>query len=256
MTSFNWRTRARAAAIHLGGSAIIAALAAALVFLIWYPHPYELMAGGLGLFQLIISVDVVIGPLITFTIFNRAKPRKELISDLLIVTALQVGALAYGLHTMASARPVGLVFEKDRFRVVATFDVLLNELPRAQREYQQLSWAGPRLMRTADIAPADKLEALQYALRGNDIGTRPSYWRAWDDVARQEVRTNSKPLTQVSEQGPQYRDQNVLAAAVAKVGAKSAEVRFIPLLSRYVAGVVLVDGQSGDVLGFAIFGPA
>ena len=76
--SFDWRTRLRAAAIHLALSALVAMLAGVLVFALWYPFPYRDVSGGSELFRLVVAVDVVLGPLITFAVFNRAKPRKEL----------------------------------------------------------------------------------------------------------------------------------------------------------------------------------
>ena len=60
----------RAALLHLAGSVLVAALAAALVFLVWYPHPYGLLSGGLHLFLILVSVDVVCGPLLTLVLFN------------------------------------------------------------------------------------------------------------------------------------------------------------------------------------------
>jgi hypothetical protein len=36
-----WRDRLQASAVHLAISAAIAALAAALVFWLWYPYPYR-----------------------------------------------------------------------------------------------------------------------------------------------------------------------------------------------------------------------
>ena len=48
---------------------------ALLVFAVWYPYPYREISGGRDLFLLVVAVDVVLGPLITFAVFNRAKPR-------------------------------------------------------------------------------------------------------------------------------------------------------------------------------------
>ena len=80
---------------------------------------------------LVVSCDLVLGPLITFTIFDKRKPWPELRRDLAIVVALQLAALGYGLHTVIIARPVVLALEEDRFRVVAAPGVLETELPRA-----------------------------------------------------------------------------------------------------------------------------
>ena len=130
--TFDWRQRLRAAAVHLGLSALVALLAAVLVFFLWYPYPYRVISGGRELFQLVVGVDVIVGPLITFAIFDRAKPRTELRRDLAIVGILQLAALGYGLWTVEFARPVHLAFEIDRFRVVHRVDIpseLENRVP-------------------------------------------------------------------------------------------------------------------------------
>ena len=75
---FDWRSRLRAAGIHLVLSCLVAAFGALLVFAVWYPFPYRELSGGRDLFVLLVSVDVVIGPLITFAVFNRAKPAQQL----------------------------------------------------------------------------------------------------------------------------------------------------------------------------------
>src|SRR6478609_8700249 len=102
----DWKVRFKASAIHLGISLAIAVLAAMLVFGIWYPYPYRELSGGRELFLLLVSVDVILGPLITLAIFNRAKPRKELRRDLAVVGLIQLAALGYGLWTVFVARPV------------------------------------------------------------------------------------------------------------------------------------------------------
>ena len=99
-----WKERLRASGIHLGISLCIAALAAALVFWLWYPYPYREISGGRELFFLVVAVDVVMGPLITLTIFNRAKPRSELLMDFAVVALLQFAALGYGLWAVFAAR--------------------------------------------------------------------------------------------------------------------------------------------------------
>ncbi|HYI06323.1 MAG TPA: hypothetical protein VD858_15630, partial [Reyranella sp.] len=116
-TSFDLRRRAFAAGVHLLISAVVAILAAVLVFGLWYPGAYRLLAGGRDLFLLVTAVDVIIGPLLTFAVFNLAKPRKELRRDLAVIGALQLAALFYGMVTVYEARPIAMVFEVDRFRL-------------------------------------------------------------------------------------------------------------------------------------------
>ena len=65
MSPINWKARLQAAGIHLLISLFVAALAAVLVFGLWYPNPYRDLSGGRTLFSMVVGVDVVLGPLIT-----------------------------------------------------------------------------------------------------------------------------------------------------------------------------------------------
>ncbi len=107
-----------------------------LVFSVWVPAPYQGLVQAPQLFIVLLLVDVVCGPLLTAVLANPAKPRKELRLDFALVVLVQLGALAYGLHTIANARPVALVFEVDRFAVVSASQVSAQELSEAPAEAQ------------------------------------------------------------------------------------------------------------------------
>ena len=110
-TSPRYRAAFIAAGIHFICSAVVAGLAAGLVFGMWYPYPYRELAGGRELFLLVVAVDVVCGPLLTAVLFNPAKSREELWRDLSLVAVIQLIALGYGLHTVWQARPLFLAHE-------------------------------------------------------------------------------------------------------------------------------------------------
>ena len=248
-----WRMRSRAARIHLLGSACVAALAACLVFILWYPSPYTAMAGGVGLFLLITGVDIVMGPLITFAIFDpRRKLWTELRRDLVIVVLLQLAALGYGLYVMHTVRPVALALESTRFRVVTAQDVLLNELPNAQPAFQRLSNTGPGTVNTALPSTAEEqLDSVTQALAGQDIGTRPKFWRAWDDNARARAKSIAKPVEWLRKHYPKRTAE--LDAALQHTGRAEVQLRYIPVLARYGDWVAFIDANSGDIVGFAPF---
>src|SRR5687767_6716802 len=106
----NWNERFAVSGIRLGISLGIAGLAALLIFGMWYPYPYRELSGGQALFLIVVTVDLILGPLVTLAVFNRKKPWTELRRDLAIVALLQLGALGYGFWAVAVARPVHLVF--------------------------------------------------------------------------------------------------------------------------------------------------
>ena len=175
-----WRDRLTASGVHFGASLLIAAFAGALVFGVWYPYPYREISGGRELFLLVVSVDVILGPLITLAVFNRAKPRRELTRDLAVVVLLQLGALAYGLWTVSMARPVHMVFEIDRFRVVHAVEVPPELLDKTPAGIEALPLLGPTLLAVRPFKSSqESMDATMAAIQGVPLGARPDLWESY-----------------------------------------------------------------------------
>ena len=172
------RERLKASGIHLGISFCIAALAALLVFAIWYPYPYREVSGGRELFLIVTSVDVILGPLITLAVFNRRKSTRELTIDLTVVACVQLVALGYGLWTVAVARPVHLVFEFDRLRVVHSVDIPEELLARTPPGIVAEPWTGPTPMAVRPFRnEQERMEATKQAIQGVQVPARPDQWQ-------------------------------------------------------------------------------
>jgi hypothetical protein len=250
--SFDLLARLRAAGIHLGLCLLVALLAAALVFGIWYPIPFREISGGRQLFTLVVSVDVALGPLITFAIFNRRKPRRELRRDLTIVALLQLAGLAYGLHTVWLARPVYLVFEVDRFRAVRAIDVNEAELGRAAAPLNRLPMWGPRIIAArSPSGKEDVFKSIELALAGRDIGTRPEMWQPYE-AARSEVIARAKPLLVLRQSLPAHAA--AIDAATSAAGKGIERLGYLPILARASSWVAVVDKDSAAVVGYLPFG--
>ncbi|MCW5665114.1 MAG: pilus assembly protein [Piscinibacter sp.] len=242
------RRRLKASGAHLLISVGVAALAAVLVLQVWYPREYSTLAGGRELFWLLVSVDVVVGPLLTFVAFNLRKPRGELVRDLSVIAVLQLAALGYGLHTVYLARPVALVFEVDRFRVVAANDVYLEELPQARPEFGSLSLTGPRVIgaRTSQ-GGEERLRAIDLALKGYDIGQRPAYWQPYSE-SRDAALARARPVGLLLER--YAKDADRLRTKLAELHLAPDKARFLPVMARADGWVALLDA-SGELVGFA-----
>lgn len=242
-------SRMRAAGLHLLLSCLIAAGAALLVFLLWYPGQYRNLAGGRGLFLLVVAVDVVTGPLLTFVVFDKAKGWAHLRRDLLMIGLMQIAALIYGLHTVYQVRPVALVFERDRFRVISAADVYVRELDKARPEYQRLPLTGPWTLGTrASASPAEKTETLFLSLEGYDVAQRPTYWQSYSE-SRLDAKNRSIPVAKLGARYPERRAD--LATILGSLNINEERTRFLPLTAR-VDAVVLLD-EEGNILGFAPF---
>ncbi len=243
------RARLTAAGLHVLVSALIAACVAVVTLRFWYPGQIGTIAGGTQLFLLILGVDVVMGPLLTLIVFNIRKPRAELVRDLAVIGALQIAALAYGLHTLYVARPVAMVLEPGRLRVVGAHEVRLVELPEARPEYRSLSLSGPLLLGTRPARNGDeKLQSIELALAGYDVGQRPSLWQPYEE-SRAEAWEKAQPLEALARRYPARRDE--LVATLASLGVPLEKGRYLPVVARGNWVAVLREG--GDIAGYAPF---
>jgi hypothetical protein len=246
-SGFALAQRLRAAAIHLLASAAVATLAATLVFVLWYPTPFREISGGRELFLLVVAIDVVLGPLITFAVFNPRKPRSELVRDLGVIVLLQLAALAYGLHIVAQARPAVAALEGDRLRVVRAIDLEEADFSKAPRELRTPSWTGPRLVATRPPGAAEKFDAIQRGLAGEDLGMRPEFWRPDGERAAAYAQA-AKPLALLIKRWPQRAAD--LQRAVEASGRPAERLGYLPILARRTDWSALVDTQDGSVVGY------
>jgi len=199
----------KAFGIHFAASCTVALVIAWLVFCFWVPAPYQGLLQTHRLFMVLLLVDVVCGPLLTAVLANPAKPRKELCLDFGLVALIQLGALAYGLHAIADARPVALVFEVDRFAVVSASQIDTNDLVQAPADFQDLSWRGPMLMGSrAAQNPDEKLQSIELSLQGIEPSARPGWWQNYE-LSRPQVVARMQPLQVLYQRQPAAHRQLV-----------------------------------------------
>ena len=243
--------RAFPAGIHLIISACIALVAAAFIFTIWYPSPYSTIAGGLSLFVLLVSVDVVAGPALTFVAASPAKPRRELRRDLAVIVAIQILAFAYGVYTIFMARPVYIVFEIDRFRVVTAVDIDISQLASAPPSMRSLPWSGPRLIAAVKPTNADEfLRATELGLGGVDLSMIPNSWREYSAQADAAWKS-AKPVSSFLAMNPQ--SSKAFLKLATNAGQLPEALRILPLVSRHAEWVVVLAPPHGRVIGYLPF---
>jgi len=242
------RRRLRLGAIHLLISLVLAALAFALVYFVWYPEPYWVIAGGLVLFWLLVVVDAVVGPALTLVVASPKKDWKELKRDLAVIAVLQLIALCYGLYTIALARPVHIAFEVDRFRVVTAADIESERLVNAPASLRALPWTGPTLIAAVKPDdPAELMRATELGLAGIDLSMNPSNWREYPAYASQSWSRASK----VSRLVEKFPDTAAPLASIAEhAGLKTDDLRVLPLVARRATWAIVLGDGGKRVLGY------
>jgi hypothetical protein len=252
ITNF-WKDRFKASSIHFGISLVIALLAAVLVFGLWYPYPYRAISGGRELFLIVVLVDVIMGPLMTLAVFNRSKPRHELRRDLTVIALLQLAALVYGLWTVAVARPVHLVFEIDRFRIVHAIDVPAELLDQAPVDLRQLPLAGPTLLSVREFKDSkESIEATMAAIQGVSLGARPDLWQSYAK-AKPQIVAHARPLAELKNRFPTHTaniDRALASAPTSSATRPATSVGYVPMIGRNTFWTVLIDVNTTDILAF------
>lgn len=245
------KSRLLAAGVHFCLSVAIAALAAWLVFAVWYPYPYREISGGRELFLIVVAVDVILGPLLTLAVFDVRKAAKTLRLDLAVIGLFQIAALVYGLWTVVVVRPVHLAFEMDRFRVIHALEVPADELKQAPPEFQQLPLTGPTLLSLRDFKDAqERSDATMTALGGVPLGARPSLWQPYAQ-AKTQVLATARPLENLKTRFPDRAAEIDGALKAASRGSDTMKaVGYIPMIGRKSFWTALIDTHTAEVIAF------
>lgn len=241
-----WRDRFKASAIHLTISLAVAALAGALVFGVWYPYPYREISGGRELFLILVTVDVILGPLMTLAVFNHAKPWPVLRRDLVVIAALQLTALGYGLWTVCVARPVHMVFEYNRFSVVHAIDISPEMLHKAPAGIDALPLTGPTLLSLRAFKDEnEKVDLTLAAMMGVGLASRPELWQPYTD-ARSEILKEAKPVSTLKARfaGQAAEIDRVIGAA----GANAQSTVYLPLIGRNSYWTVFLNPVTAHIV--------
>lgn len=130
----------KAVQFHFVFSLLLTALLASWILWRWFPAPFSFAAGALTGLLIVISVDLCLGPLLTFLLVHSKKSKRELIVDGALIAILQFSALSYGLWQVYLARPAAVVFWQDGFYVVkaASFIQRYGEVPDLRTYSQDL----------------------------------------------------------------------------------------------------------------------
>jgi hypothetical protein len=248
----NWREKYIATAVHFLVTLVLAGIAAALIFLVWFPDPFQTMIGGTELFMLIVGCDLALGPLMSLVVYNSRKSRRELLIDYGIVGAIQIAALVYGVMIMADARPVYVAFSGDRYEIVLAGDIREQELAAARdAQYRRVPWTGPKFISIV-VPPEDHNDALFQSLEGNEEHQRPRFYAPLD-AQLQRIRQRAKPLSELEQKKPESKP--LLEQELRGVPVPPGRLAWLPV--RHFRGfwTAIVDTDTGKPAAYVDLDP-
>ena len=236
LTGFNFILRLKALLVHLAGSVLLAALALGLIYGLWYPAPLATAVGVSSIVLLLLAVDVVLGPILTFAVYQPGK--KSLRFDLTVIVLIQLAAFVYGMATIAQGRPAWLVFNADRFDVAQVSDLDDRYISEALPEFRHAPWTGPKWVASVNPDNVDRRNELvmEAALGGPDLPQRVDLYRPLAQEA-DNLRARAKPLAELEH----FNTPEAVAAMTTKWPQADA---WLPLMSRAQPMVVLIDSSN------------
>jgi hypothetical protein len=238
-----WREKAKAFAVHFLVTLALCASAAALVFLVWFPAPFQEMLGGTRLFEVLVGCDLGLGPLTSFVIYSSKKSRRELLFDYTVIGMIQLGAFLYGLHAVANTRPAYVAFVGDRLEVVSAGEIDDGDLANGAEGYRTRPRWGPQLagiQEPADSKERDKV--MTSALAGKDYSALPAYYVPYEQVVPQ-IKQRALPVTELEKRHPESKP--LLVNAVARLSRSIEQLVWLPVKHRKGFWTVLLDPDTG-----------
>lgn len=239
--------RVRCFLVHVSISLVLALSSVFVVFYLWYPAPIHKAVGATDIFLLLLVVDVVLGPLLTFVLAVEGK--KYLKLDFIAVALLQISAFGYGIYTVAEGRAVWLVFNIDRFDLVQAYQVNEKYRQAAKPEYRLLSWTGPKLVsaRQPEEAGAHTQLIFESVKDGVDLPQRPDLYAAYENE-KKNISASARELPELIRFNTKDEITNIL-------GKWPDADAYLPMMSRVQPMVVLIDKNTAKVIAVVELSP-
>lgn len=216
----------KAAFIHLIISTFVIVCFLSVVLLVWYPAPFASLSGLDHILTVLIGVDLVLGPLLTFIIFKKKK--NTLKFDLSVIASIQIAALTYGAFSIFQGHPAYIVYAIDRFELVPIQDVSPEKSKYQEFNISTLDF--PKLAYAKKPEDSESRNRLLFeVLSGQpDIERRPEYYVPFEKFAEEVMQKGLTP----QQLGSTLDNQQKLEAFVAKYGKTADDYAFIPLVGK------------------------
>ena len=235
--------RLKAGGIHLSLSAVIFGVALYLILVQWYPGFHFAADGGWQGVRIMAAVDLVLGPALTFIIFNPFKARRLIVFDLACIGLVQLGALIWGFYAVHGQRPVSINFHDGLFYSMPARS--LRAEGAAPEVLARLSDRRPALVYVASPADAAEWQRVRERVAAGQMAHEDSYFfrafaQHWPDVQRSAAPPTRDPSFS--------RD---LPGFLARHGGQASDYRFFRYQGGYGSCVLALNaaGAVVDALG-------
>jgi hypothetical protein len=180
------RFRLKAFSLHLLSSATALTLILGSLYFGWYRWPGWHLTDVTTVVLVMVCVDVVLGPTLTFIVASKNKTRRVLTRDIGIIVLVQLCALIYGSVSLWNGRPLYYAFSESVLQLVQAYDIDAKdaEIGRQQNPalaphwYSLPRWIWAPLPQNAEESRKIVVSAIT---GGDDVISMPKYFKPWED---------------------------------------------------------------------------
>ena len=234
-----FKYKLKAFSLHLLASLIVATISLAIVFFVWYPAPLYEATGVIKIFLIMLGIDIILGPLLTFIVY---KPNKKTLKfDLTVIVLLQLAAFSYGFYHVYDGRPAWIAYNVDRFDLIKNNEIDVRKLTEALPEYQQVSNSGPKYV-AAIISAEDRENSQQILFDEVSYGIAPSQRPELYQSLRMAdtlLVSKSKPIDELYSYNDKISVDNIRSKYKKADG-------YLPLKASVISMVVLIDSSDDN----------
>jgi hypothetical protein len=247
------RFRLKAFGLHLLASASALTLVLGALYFGWYRWPGWYLTDVKTVVFVMIGVDVVLGPTLTFIIASNNKPRRELARDIGIIVAVQLCALIYGATQLWNGRPLYYAFSENVLQLVQAYDIEADEAARGRLENPEFAPHWYSLPRWIWAPLPHALEERQKIVTaavtgGDDVISMPRYFKSWE----QGLPSLREKLKRVDDVAYFARSEKKrLSERMQAAGLPTDQLNAMPLTGRGHPMLAVFDPASVKIL--AIF---
>lgn len=247
-----FKSKLKATTIHLGLSLVIFAVALYLIVFQWYPGFLFRSDGGWQGLRLMAGVDLVLGPLLTFIIFNPTKTRRELTVDFSFIGLAQTAALIWGFYAVHEERPVALVHWDKTF-----YPITVKSLRAQNKTLDDLDTFGEQNPRLIFAKPPEDTDSGLQLFLNSFTGDLAEYeqFQLFQPLVPyfKVVAEKQQDITKLVQRRPE-----IATAWQALKWVKASDGRewvYVPFRGKYEDRVLVFSGQ-GELLGALPADPA
>lgn len=228
-----------ASLVHLALSALLIMLLVGSTLFFFFPSLFISVSDFKEVATLIVSIDLVLGPLLTFVVY---KPKKKTLKfDLGVIASIQISALAYGIYALYQVHPVYVTFNVDRFTIVSAKDA---DPKKAKFNEYKISKLSAGKLAYAQIP--DQLELrndllVSSALGGEDLDQREEYYEPYHENISKIIAKSLDPKLIFSNEEAKRKAKKFLSRH-----SDLDLLAFLPLNSLKKDAIIVLDKKTAE----------